>query len=201
MFIRWQALLPLAAVMVAACSDTSGPEEVPTEQLQFVRFAEDVFPLAQREASVWAVKGEHRSLVLRYTPEEPGEEGEEFLEFDIPGDGLLRSPAGTLYQEGDSVLITVRVDDAGRFLFDFQPSGLLFHPDHMPELEITYRLADPDLDDDGDVDEDDDDIDASLQLWQQETPGSPWRSVGSVRIDDDEIEGLIRSFTGFALAS
>lgn len=198
---RWQTLMAIAAVSVAACSDTSGPDVLPTEQLAFVRFADNVFPLAQREGSVWAVKGQHRTLVLRYMPEEPGEEGEEFLEFDIPGDGLLRAPDGTLYEDGDSVLITVRVDDAGRFLFDFQPSGLLFHPDHMPELEVNYRLADPDIDDDGDVDDDDDELDASLRLWQQEAPGEPWRSIGSVRLDDDEIEGLIRSFTGFALAS
>lgn len=191
----------LCALLTAACADASGPDTVPTEQLQFVRFAEGSFPLAQRSGSVWAVRGEHRKLVLRYAPDEPGEEGEEFLELDIPGDGLLRSPEGRLYQEGDSVLITVQVDEAGRFLFTFAPSGLTFDPDHQPELEITYRRADDDFDDDGDLDDDDERVESRLRIWQRERPTDPWRSVGTVRIGDDEVEARLRSFTGFALAS
>jgi hypothetical protein len=196
-----RSVMMLCALLPAACADASGPDTVPTEELQFVRFAEGAFPLAQRSGSVWAVKGEHRELVLRYMPDEPGEEGEEFLELDIPGDGLLRSPEGRLYQEGDSVLITVQVDDAGRFLFTFAPSGLTFDPDHQPELEITYRRADDDFDDDGDHDDDDDRVESRLRIWKREQPTDPWRSIGTVRIGDDEVEARLRSFTGFALAS
>ncbi|MGH7444754.1 MAG: hypothetical protein ACREKM_07760, partial [Longimicrobiales bacterium] len=136
----------VALGLATGCADTSGPpdEIVDTEDLQFVRFDSVALAAAEKQGSVWAVKGQSRELVLRYAPE-PGEsEGEEFLEFDIPGDALLRAPDGTLYQQDDSVLITVQVDDAGRFLFTFSPAGLTFDPDDAPELEVTYRRADPD---------------------------------------------------------
>ena len=202
--LRRMVYLFAIGVAAAACSDASGPEDdevVETEDLQFVRFDAEALAAADKQGSVWAVKGRTRELVLRYAPEPGEEEGEEFLEFDIPGDALLSAPNGTLYEEGDSVLITVQVDDAGRFLFTFEPSGLTFDPDHAPELEVTYRRAEGDIDGDGDDDEDDDELEARLQLWQQEAPGDPWKSVGSVRLDEDEIEAKIRSFTGFALAS
>ncbi|HEU5210994.1 MAG TPA: hypothetical protein VFU06_16480 [Longimicrobiales bacterium] len=201
--MSFRFLMPvLLATSVLACSDTSGPPGATDDELQFVLFDEEMFPLAERAGSVWAVKGEHRELVLRYMPDEPGEEGEEFLEFDIPGDALLRAPDGRRYAEGDSVLISVQVDDAGRFLFTFEPSGLEFDPDHLPELEVTYVRANPDLDGDGDEDEEDEETEQQLQLWQRERVNDPWRAIGSVRFEDlDEVEAKIRSFTGFALAS
>lgn len=200
-------MLVLAAALAASCQESAGPlveeEGVPEAELEFLRFPAALQPLVTRVDSFYAVKGEHRELVLRYQDddEEEDDDGEEFLEFDVPGDALLRRPDGTLFQEGDSVLIRVEVAEDGRFLFDLQPSGLEFDPDHAPRLRITYRALEGDLDDDGDLDEDDEDQEATLELWRQEAPGELWYPVGSIRLDDvDEIDGEIFGFTGFAIA-
>lgn len=197
----------LLPAVVLACGDdepTAPGEDAPRDEteLRFVRFPDSIFPRAQREGSFWAVAGEERELVLRYEPEEPGEVGEEFLEFGVSGNSLLRRPDGTAFQEGDSVRITVRVDDAARFLFRFEPSGLVFDPDHPAELEVTYGRADDDLDDDGDVDDDDREVELDLRLWRQEAPGDPWEPLGTLQLEElDEVEADITGFTGFALAS
>lgn len=197
--VRW--LLPVLVAGLAACNDSSAPDEERTDaELQFVRFPATP-PLSRLQASFWAVRGDDREVVINYLPDELGGEGEEFLEFRVPGDGLLRRPDGSFFAPGDSVQITVTVSPDGRFLFDFQPSGLVFDPDHPARLEISYRRIDDDLDGDGDADEDDDDLDARLRVWKQELPGTPWRAVGTVRLEDfDEIEGVITSFTGFCIA-
>lgn len=193
--------------LLLACGDdepTAPADDAPRDEteLRFVRFPDSIFPRAQREGSFWAVAGEHRELVLRYEPDEPGEEAEEFLELDVPANALLRRPDGTAFEEGDSIRITVRVDDAARFLFRFEPSGLVFDPDHAAELEVTYRRAGDDLDDDGDVDDDDREFERDLRLWRQESPGDPWEPLGTLQLEElDEVEADITGFTGFALAS
>lgn len=196
--MRWGLLLVLLG---AGCSDSTGPEPGKTEaELQFVRFPATP-PLETFQASFWAVKGDDRELEIRYLPEEPGEEGEEFLEFRVPAEGLLRRPDGTLFADGDSIRITVTVSQDGRFLFDFQPSGLQFDRDHPARLDVTYRRVDDDLDGDGDVDDDDDDLESRLRVWKQESASEPWFPVGTLHIEDfDEIEGEITSFTGFCIA-
>jgi len=189
-------------VAAAVCRDGSDPAGVSESDLVFVRFPPDLLPLVAREGSVWAVKGRDARLVLRYQPEEPGREGEEFLEFRVPGDGLLRWPDGRLFVRGDSVRITVRVDEGGRFLFEFEPSGLVFDPGHPAELEVTYRRADRDFDGDGDEDAEDERAERRLSLWKRERPGGAWERVGSVRVEElEEVRARITGFTGFALAS
>lgn len=199
---RWLITLAVLTGVAWACQDTAGPQEgVPETELTFLRFPPDLQPLVTREASFYAVKGESRELVMRYVPEEVSEEGEEFLEFRVPGDALLRRPDGTLFQEGDSVLIRVEVAEDGRFLFDFQPSGLEFDAGHPPRLRVTYRGVEGDYDGDGDIDEDDDELEEELRLWRQEAPGELWFPMGVIKLDDvDEIDGEIFGFTGFALA-
>jgi hypothetical protein len=195
-------LFPLCALLLVGCSDSSGPgdEQKTDEELQFVRFPVTP-PIAQLQASFWAVAGEERRLEIDYLPLQVGEDGEDFLEFRVPEEGLLRRPDGSAFAPGDSVLITITVSPDGRFLFDFQPSGLVFNPEHPARLKVDYSHTDDDLNGDGDVDDDDFDLDARLRVWKQELPGTPWVPVGTVRIEDfDEIEGVISSFTGFCIA-
>lgn len=196
--MRWWLLLVLVG---AGCSDSTGPEPGKDEaDLQFVRFPATP-PVETLQKSFWAVKGDDRELEIRYLPDEPGGEGEEFLEFRVPAEGLLRRPGGSFFADGDSILITVTLSPDGRFLFDFQPSGLQFDPEHPARLDITYRGVDDDLDGDGDVDGDDDDLESRLRVWKQERPGEPWFPIGTLHIEDfDEIEGEITSFTGFCIA-
>lgn len=191
----------LFIVLGVGCSDSTGPEPGKVDdELEFVRFPATP-PVETLQASFWAVKGENRELEIDYLPDEVGQEAEEFLEFEVPGNGLLRRPDGSLFAEGDSILITVTLSSDGRFLFDMQPSGLEFDPDHPARLEITYRGLDDDLDGDGDVDSDDDDLESRLRVWKQERSGEPWFPVGTLHVEDfDEIEGEITGFTGFCIA-
>lgn len=202
MRVRALTVLLASVTVLGGCGDGTGPGTgVDETELEFVRFPTDLLPLVTMEASFWAVKGEDRTLVMRYQPEEQGEEGEEFLEFRVDGRSLLRRPDGTLFQDGDSVRIDVNVSPDGRFLFDFQPSGLQFDPERPARLKVVYRRTDGDLDDDGDVDESDDSLEERLRLWKQESPGEPWFPVGSIRFEDlKEVEGRIHGFTGFAMA-
>ena len=79
---------PMLAVIGCESSVTS-PNELQESALTILRFAPDGLPLATRVASVWAVKGRNAEIVIRYVAERPGEDGEEFLKFKIPGNGLL----------------------------------------------------------------------------------------------------------------
>jgi hypothetical protein len=199
--MKW---LVVGCVALAGCESSTEPVPITLDEneLQFVVFPADLAPLVTREASFWAVAGDDRLLVMRYVPE-PGEtEGEEFLEFKVPGDGLSRRADGSRFEEGDSVLITVRVDPQNRFLFEFEPSGLVFDEDHPAELEITYRRVGGDLDGDGDEDADDRDLEMNLHIWKRERPGDPWRQLGTVQFEaQKELEADITSFTGFCIAA
>lgn len=196
-------LLPLVALAACEGSSTEIPREhgVPESQLQVVHFPGNLLPLLQREGSFWAVRDEDRRLELSYAPEEPGEEGEDFLEFRVSAETLLRRPDGSAFADGDSILITVRVDDLGRFLFDFQPSGLRFDPANPAELRVYYERVDDDLDGDGDLDDDDDVLENRLRIWKQEQPGDFWIPLGTIKDADlDEVRAVVDSFTGFVLA-
>jgi hypothetical protein len=188
----------LAAVWMVGCESSTEPEDEVRndDELTFVRFADEAVPLLVRQASFWAKRGEDRELVMRYA------DGEDFLEFEVDEDSLERYPDGRLFQPGDSVLITVTVDPANRFLFTFEPAGLKFRDSDPAELEIEFRRRDGDLNGDGVVDARDEALKRDLRVWQQERPGTPWTPLGILRfeLDDDEIEVEVGSFTGFALA-
>ena len=198
---RWFTCVLLAGVL-ACDNSSSGIVEtgVPEQQLQFLRFASSS-AVTVRTASFWAVKGQGRKLEMRYAPSRPGEQGEKFLEFDVQGNSLLRKADGLLFLPGDSVRITVTLDDSDRFILHFEPSGLIFNPLDPARLKISYLKADRDIDHDGDQDERDRTLELALKVWKRELPGLPWLPQLSVRIDDDEIEARILSFTSFAMAS
>lgn len=198
--------LALAATSFAvACDDDpAGPspgDQKSETELTFVRFDTAAFRNVPLEASFWAVRGEDRELEMRSAPTPDDEDGEKFLELEIEEETLLRRPDGTPFAEGDSVLITVTLDPTGRFLFDFQPSGLVFNPEEPADLKIRYVLGDDDYDDDGDVDGDDLAFEALLAIWQRESSSDPFVRLETFEIDDDELEADLLGFTGFALAN
>lgn len=207
---RLIALLLLFMGMVfsaSACGDddpvnVDGTDEptVSESELAFARFDPAFFDDVPRTASFWAVRGEDRELILESVAE--GEDsGEKFLEFEVDAESLLRRPDGTLFAEGDSVEITVQLDPSGRFLFEFQPSGLVFDPDEPAELRIRYVLAPSDLNGDGVVDEEDQEFEEGLSIWKREDPGGPWLQLSSLEVEARELEADVESFTGFALAN
>jgi hypothetical protein len=191
---RWSVVL--LVLLAAACSDSTDPDEgpTPTSELNFLRFS-SANAVSVRTASFWAVRGRDRKLEIDYA------DGHEFLEFEVRSGSLLRRPDGSLFANNDSILITVTLDPSDRFIVDFQPSGLTFNPSDPARLKINYLEADPDIDDDGDEDSEDLALEAALRVWQQELPGLPWLPLLTFRIDDDDLEARVLSFTGFAMAS
>jgi len=130
-----------------------------------------------------------------------GGQGEEFLRLRVRDESLLSRPDGTPFAAGDSVLITVRVVDVTRILFEADPSGLTFNPSQPAELKIHYSHADHDFNEDGAIDASDDQIKSQLAIWRQETLTGPFIRLGSVNIEGlEEINADILGFSRFAIA-
>lgn len=190
----------LAAALVFACGDGTGPETRLDGQLDFLRFPGPP-PLETFQVSFWAVHGDDREAVIHYLPLVVGGERREFLEFKVAGDALLRAPDGRRFMPGDSIRITITVSPDGRFLLDMQPSGLEFAPDRPARLRIRYDRLAGDLNGDGRIDDADDLLDVRMGMWKRQRPGDPWTRVGTVRARElKEVEGRITDFTGFCLA-
>ena len=189
--IVWAAV----AVTLLACSESTAPDGVPDPQLNIVLQDTLAPPLVVTRDSFWAKVGDGRDLRMDYVG------GEEFLRFEVPGDGLLRKPDGSAFQPGDSILITITVQDAARFVFDFAPAGLQFSPDHPARLRVEYAHAEHDFNGDGAEDSLDVDIEQELDLWYRAAPGALWFKVGAVQFEDlDEIDANIFSFSQYAVA-
>lgn len=198
---RLPSRLLFAAAVGLGCSDNTGPAGRPDAELNIVRQDTLAPPLVSTAGSFWAKVSDGRELHLNYQGVTPADTGEEFLRFEVPGDGLLRKPDGTAFQVGDSILITVTVLDSARFRFRFEPSGLVFNPEHPARLKVHYRRANHDFDDDGDLDAADDAIERVLDLWRRAGVGAPWFRVGSVKFEElDELDANILSFSEYAVA-
>ena len=193
-------LLICSALALLSCSDSTSPG-VPAAQLHIVQQDLAAPPLLATRDSFWAKVGDGRELHLNYQGATPGDTGEEFLRFEVPGDALLRKPDGSAFQPGDSILITVTVVDSAKFQFAFEPAGLQFSPNHPARLKIEYAHADHDFNDDGVQNSADSTIEHILDVWKREGPSVDWFRVGSVKFEAlDEIDANILSFTEYAIA-
>ena len=200
-------LMVLTLALALACSDSGGPDDdggtvKPPSDLTILRLSEDSPPLFDPVVSFYAVKGENREGEISFVDDEhPGEPGEEYLELRVDAEALAARPDGTPIAEGDSVLITVRVVDPARLLFEVEPAGLTFSSSRPAELRVHYNHADDDLDEDGDVDLEDETLELSIGIWRQENDGDPFERLGSLLIDDlEEIEAELSGFSRYALA-
>ena len=201
---RYRTFALAVAVLVAAtaCSDSTAPGDNtrPPENLNVARLASTSPPLFNPEESFFAKKGEDRELRI-YFQDVSGGQGEEFLRLRVRDESLLSRPDGTPFAAGDSVLITVRVVDVTRILFEADPSGLTFNPSQPAELKIHYSHADHDFNEDGTIDASDDQIKSQLAIWRQETLSGPFIRLGSVNIEGlEEINADILGFSRFAIA-
>jgi len=189
-------------VLAIACGDSSGPPQpVPTSELHFVQQGLTAPPLLSDTASFYAVAGQDRELRMYYEGAFPGDTGEEFLRFKVPGDGLRRRPDGTAFALGDSILISIKVLNPATFLLEFQPTALVFSADHRAELAIEYRHSDHDFNGDGSVDAADDAIRSRLDIWQRRPPDTLWYRLGAANYEVyEELEAKIPHFTDHAIA-
>src|SRR5688572_4688759 len=144
-------LLPLLALF-AACSESpdqpENPEYMlglplsveirqPESKLVFPRFETGNAPI-DRAASFYAKVGTQRDVELQYA------NGDVFLRFTVGPASLLRRPNGDLFLPGDSIQITVALDESDRMIAHFEPAGLVFNPLLPAQLDLFYHGANPD---------------------------------------------------------
>ena len=141
--LRW---LLLAALV--GCTDVGmSPAAVttaPNSQIHFVVEDSAAPALLSDSVSFYAVAGQGRQVKMYYQGAAPGDTGETLLEFEVPGDGLLKKPDGSAFFPGDSIRITIALATPGRFQFTFSPSGLQFNPASPARLRIEYGHCDRD---------------------------------------------------------
>jgi hypothetical protein len=196
-------LLPvlLAAMLGAGCDGIleSRRDTLAESRLTFIRVAPDAPPLGAVEVSFWIVRGQDREVEIRY---QNGQYSGKCLLFRVPAAAPLRHADGRPFAAGDSALVTIRVVDAERFVFHFEPGGLRFDPNHPAELEVRYRWMDPDHNGDGVVNAADERIERAFGFWRQERPGEPWTRVATTRLPDAlEARARVTGFTIYALAA
>src|SRR5919106_1727165 len=194
---RMRRLAWAATAVLAACTEPSGPGPLvkPEPELNFVRQDAAAPKLDATTVSFYAYVDSATGVDLAY------KDGDEFLEFDVPAGSLYRKPDGSPFAAGDSVLITITVVDPELFQFEFQPTGLRFHPSVPAQLEIEYVNADHDFDDDDDLDANDAAIEGQIGLWRQAAAGDLWAQLAAeVEIEFDEIEADILGFSKYAVA-
>jgi hypothetical protein len=202
---RFLPRFALAALVVTSvsCSDSNGPAggdtKDPTE-LTIVRLSATSPLLFNPVDSFYAKRGEDREVRIFFA-DIAGRAGEEYLRLRVDAPSLLARPDGTLFQEGDSILIHVAVVDPLQLLFEMQPSGLRFSSAAPARLTIHYDHADNDFNQDGRVDQEDDAIETTLGIWRQEKLGDPFVRLGSAVFKDlKEIEADLNGFSRYALA-
>ena len=198
--LQW---LMLAAVVGCTDATTSPPPvtTTPTSQLHIVAQDTAAPALLSDSVSFYAVAGQGRQVKMYYQGAAPGDTGETLLEFEVPGDGLLKKPDGTSFQAGDSILITISVATPGRFEFTFGPTGLLFNPASPARLKIEYGHCDHDFNDDGHIDPADSTTQTLLDVWRRQAGDTVWTKLGGVNLDEDnEVSVNVLHFTQYALA-
>ena len=211
--VRGAVALALGAALLASLgchSDlvtpiTEPPDSDPRNEseLAFLRQRAGAPALTTTDTSFVATRGQGLEIEIDYAPEGGETDGEEFLEFELDDESLLRYPAGhpragQLFQDGDTVTIRLRIDPT-LLIVTLEPSGLEFDPQEPAELEIRYGNADDDYDDDGTPDPPE--SEERIDLWRQEAVGAPWFRVGEIKDRElDRVRARLTSFSRYALA-
>ena len=152
------------------------------------------------QASFWAVVGQDRSILINY--EDADGRWQPYLDFEVDAGGLWKWPDGSLFASGDSVLITVTVEDPDAMVVRFAPAGLQFTDADPAELEMWYTGAQGDLNSDAAVNGTDNYIESNqLGMWHQASPGAAWILVPTTHNASlDWFEADIDHFSGYAIS-
>lgn len=206
-------VLSLAVVGgVAACSAdrVAGPDaatlaaprrsEAPSAP-QFLRPAADAPTIANPVVQFWATRGVDRTAEMYYHAVPGARDSVVFFSLRFRARSLWKRPDGTLFADGDSILVTLTLVDAQRGIVDCQPSGLRFEPGRPVRLKMSFAEADGDVNHDGLVNATDSAITRTFAVWRKEAPADPWQRLAStVSIGAHEVETDIGGFTGYAIA-
>ena len=194
----------LLLVILAACQepmsadgDSYSSNVPPSGEAPLIAPLDSAYALlVPGDTSVWAVKGQELTVVLRY-----GGSGDRLLEFHLDAGSLSQRPDGSAIGVGDSVQITIRPD--GELMrFEFEPSGLVFAGASPARLRLWCTHAAEDLNGDGVVDRTDEQLWYRMKIWRQEGPTDPWLQLETTRsTDGNELESEVGGFTGFSVAS
>jgi len=196
----------IAAGLLAACHDGSrssplGPGEEPATALNIVSLSAQSAPPELAAVSFYARRGKRVEGRIRLADQPGIGRGRDYLRLTIPKDALLARPDGSPIAEGDSVLITIRVVDPARILFQMEPTGLQFNPSSMPELRIRYDIAAGDLNHDGRHDAQDDSVETHLGIWRQPDAGSSFvRLESTVQRTSQDVRANLPGFSRYAIA-
>lgn len=145
------------------------------------------------EVSVWAVRGEQRSVDINNQAT-----GNPFLQLDVFDPVQLSD--GTPIGVGDSVMLTVTVDPE-KLVVSLEPSGITFGQEPT-QLRMWYSDADPDFNGDGVVDDEDVRIENDLlEVWYQEVAGAPWETIVAIKsAEDGSFTAVLDHFSNYAVA-
>jgi hypothetical protein len=205
--------LTCAVLLVSACSGSGttlppdpgvipNPGGTPETSLRFLRPATGT-ALRTDSVTFWAVKGQDREVAMYYRPNAGSTDSVRFLRFRVRNETLLRRPDGTAFANGDSVRITIKVQDFSRLITQFLPSGLVFSPLRPAELRLDFKNCDQDFNRDGVVNQADANIVPTFAIWKQESAGQPWQQLTSaVEVSGNlsEVKADVLTFTSHAVA-
>jgi hypothetical protein len=179
--------------LTPAESDTASvqPEATLTEHI--LRLSPTAPPLEQESVSFWARRDQAREAQLVFQGHGAGRE---LARLRIGAGSLRARPDGTPFGPMDSVLVTMRLGDAGRLLVELEPHGLAFDSLAPAELTLYYREADPDYDADGSLDADDGTVEERLSVWHQPRRGDAYDRKPTRRQKD--IRQVVTDLQGFS---
>lgn len=155
--------------------------------------------LETRSVSFYAVRGQIREARIFFT-NGAGGRGSEYLRITILSNSLQKRPNGTPIPPGDSILITMRVEEGRAMIWQLLPEGLTFSPTAPAQLVAHYIEADKDFDHDGDEDAIDLMIEGRLAIWRQPL-GQPFAQLNSILDPSvDRVSADVPGFSRFAIA-
>lgn len=183
----------IGALLLAAggCGDVSGaPMEAPSSlaaqkqtESTFLERAADAPEFDADVVTIDARAGRAAADTLRFA------NGEPFAALQLDAETMRNATLrGVPVPRGTGVRITLARASRGRFVVEFQPSGLRFNPDAPARITFFHRHANPRR--------------AALQLWKQESDDAAWeRLPGAARTDAASVSAPIDGFTKYAVAS
>lgn len=195
------AALVLVGALAGCGDEPNGPRVKTDADINVVEQAPTAPLLTTTTRTLLVTRGQDAELRLYYRGRLGAADSTEYLRLRFDANTLLARPDGSPIANGESVLVTVTVPDATKFLVNLEPTGLRFNPDQPAELKFKLNESDDDLDDDGDIDPADASLFTTLAVWRQERAGQPWaRLVSKLEVELNEINVELTGFSNYVVA-